>query len=137
MRVIGAESGQPMMFAHGFGCDQNVWRSVTPAFESDYKIVLFDHVGSGSSDLSAYSPEKYGSLDGYAHDILEICRQLNLTNVIFVGHSVASMMGILAAIEEPHRFDKLILVGPSPSYIDDESYVGGFSRADIDDLLDA
>lgn len=126
-----------MVFAHGFGCDQTVWRSVTPAFEAEYKIVLFDHVGSGSSDLSAYSPEKYASLQGYTHDILEICRQLDLTNVIFVGHSVASMMGILAAIEEPNRFDKLILIGPSPSYIDDGRYVGGFSRTDIDDLLKA
>lgn len=126
-----------MVFAHGFGCDQNVWRSVTPAFEAEYKIVLFDHVGSGSSDLSAYSPEKYASLQGYTHDILEICRQLDLTNVIFVGHSVASMMGILAAIEEPSRFGKLILIGPSPSYIDDGRYVGGFSRTDIDELLKA
>lgn len=136
VRTIGLENGQPMMFAHGFGCDQNMWRLVTPAFESDYKIVLFDHVGSGSSNLSAYSSDKYNSLHGYAHDILEICREMDLTNVIFVGHSVASMMGLLAAIEEPDRFAKLILITPSPSYINDTNYVGGFSQTDIEGLLE-
>jgi sigma-B regulation protein RsbQ len=137
VKVLGLQDGQPMMFAHGFGCDQNMWRFVTPAFESDYKVVLFDHVGSGSSDPSAYSHDKYSSLHGYVHDILELCRDLDLTNVIYVGHSVASMMGVLAAIEEPDRFDKLVLIGPSPCYIDQESYEGGFSRTDIEGLLAA
>ena len=137
VRVAGPEHGQPMMFAHGFGCDQNMWRFVTPAFEPDHRVVLFDHVGSGSSDLSAYSRDKYASLQGYADDILELCRGLDLHDVIFVGHSVASMMGVLAAAAEPERFAKLILIGPSPRYIDDAPYETGFSRADIDGLLEA
>ncbi|HYO61855.1 MAG TPA: alpha/beta hydrolase [Actinomycetota bacterium] len=137
VRVTGPERGQPMMFAHGFGCDQNMWRFVTPAFERDHRVVLFDHVGSGCSDLSAYSRDKYASLHGYAGDILELCRELDLEDVVFVGHSVASMMGVLAAAAEPERFASLILIGPSPRYIDDGPYETGFSRADIDGLLDA
>ena len=134
---MGAEHGRPMLFAHGFGCDQNMWRHVAPAFADEHRIVLFDHVGAGSSDLSAYDPERYGSLHGYAEDVLEICRELNLWDVIFVGHSVSAMVGVLAAIEEPDRFAKLILVGPSPRYIDDVDYVGGFTREDVDELLDS
>lgn len=124
-----------MMFAHGFGCDQNMWRYVTPAFEDDYRIILFDHVGAGKSDLSAYDFEKYANLDGYAADILEICEELALEDVIFIGHSVASMMGVIAARRDPSRFSKLVLVGPSPRYIDDDGYRGGFSSEDIEDLL--
>ena len=135
--ISGEESGRPMLFAHGFGCDQNMWRHVAPAFEDAHRVVLFDHVGAGSSDVSAYDPDRYGSLYGYAHDVLEICRELNLWDVVFVGHSVSAMVGVLAAIEEPDRFDKLILIGPSPRYIDDEGYAGGFSREDIDELLDS
>jgi sigma-B regulation protein RsbQ len=126
-----------MLFSHGFGCDQNMWRLVAPAFEREYRVVLFDHVGSGGSDLSAYDPQKYASLAGYADDVLEICRELELEDVIFVGHSVSSMIGALAAIKEPTRFAKLILVGPSPRYIDDEDYVGGFAREDIESLLES
>jgi sigma-B regulation protein RsbQ len=137
VRLSGAHTGQPMLFAHGFGCDQQMWRLVTPAFEDDYRIVLFDHVGSGGSDQSAYDRDRYGSLDGYAEDVLEICRELDLERVIFVGHSVSAMIGVLAAIREPERFEKLILVGPSPRYVDDGDYVGGFTRADIDELLDS
>jgi sigma-B regulation protein RsbQ len=133
----GVETGRPMLFAHGFGCDQNMWRHVAPAFADDHRIVLFDHVGAGGSDLSAYDPDRYGSLHGYAEDVLEICRELRLWDVVFVGHSVSAMIGVLAAIEEPDRFDKLILVGPSPRYIDDEDYVGGFTREDIDGLLES
>ena len=125
-----------MVFAHGFGCDQNMWRWITPAFENDYRIVLYDQVGAGQSDLSAYRSEKYRTLAGYAADLLEICAAEELTDVIFVGHSVSSMIGVLAAIQEPERFDKLILVGPSPRYINDGDYVGGFGRQDIDGLLD-
>jgi sigma-B regulation protein RsbQ len=136
VQVSGAGS-QPMMFAHGFGCDQNMWRYVVPAFERAYKIVLFDHVGAGRSDISAYDRRKYGTLDGYAADVLEICRELELTDVIFVGHSVAAMFGILAAAQDPARFSKLVLVGPSPRYVNDGDYVGGFSRQDIDGLLEA
>jgi sigma-B regulation protein RsbQ len=128
---------QPMLFAHGFGCDQNMWRFVTPAFEDDYRIVLFDYVGSGKSDLRAYDPARYASLDGYAQDVLDVCRALALRDVIFVGHSVSSMIGVLAANREPERFSRLVLVGPSPRYINDPpSYVGGFERADIEGLLE-
>jgi sigma-B regulation protein RsbQ len=137
VNVTGRRDGQTMMFAHGFGCDQNMWRLVTPAFEDDYRIVLFDLVGLGGSDSSAYDPARYGSLNGYATDVLEICRALDLTDVVFVGHSVSAMIGALAAIEEPERFAGLVMVSPSPRYIDDADYVGGFSHADIDSLLDS
>jgi sigma-B regulation protein RsbQ len=135
VRVFGKGS-QPMLFAHGFGCDQNMWRYVTPAFENDYKIVLFDYVGAGKSDHSAYNNERYASLHGYAQDVLDICNELKLTDVIFVGHSVSSMIGILAAIEQPKIFQKMVLVGPSPCYINKGDYVGGFEHADIEGLLE-
>jgi sigma-B regulation protein RsbQ len=126
-----------MLFAHGFGCDQNMWRYVAPAFEDEYRVVLFDHVGAGWSDLAAYDRRKYSSLNGYAADILELCRELELHDVIFVGHSVSAMMGILAATAEPDRFQRLVLVGPSPRYLNDDGYVGGFAREDIDGLLES
>jgi sigma-B regulation protein RsbQ len=135
--VSGREDGQPMLFAHGFGCDQNMWRHVAPAFADEYRIVLFDHVGAGGSDLSAYEPGRYASLDGYADDVLEICAQLGLERVIFVGHSVSAMVGVLAAKREPELFDKLVLVGPSPRYVDEGDYVGGFSAEDIEGLLES
>jgi sigma-B regulation protein RsbQ len=135
VQINGAGS-TPMVFAHGFGCDQNMWRFVAPAFEADHKIVLFDHVGAGRSDLSAYSPSKYSSLAGYADDVLEICRELDLHDVIFVGHSVSAMIGALAAIREPQRFEALVMVGPSPCYINEGEYHGGFKREDIDQLLE-
>ncbi len=137
VRVTGNDAGQPMMFAHGFGCDQHMWRYVTPAFEADYRVVVFDHVGAGRSDHSAYTTDKYSSLAGYAEDVLEICDELALTDVIFVGHSVSSMIGVLAAARQPERFAKLVLVGPSPRYVNDEGYVGGFTRGDIEELLDS
>ena len=137
VRLSGPTNGQPMLFAHGFGCDQHMWRYVAPAFEDRYRVVLFDHVGAGESDLSAYNRAKYDSLAGYASDILEICRELELHDVVFVGHSVSAMMGVLAAIEEPSRFSRLVLVGPSPRYLDDEGYVGGFGRDDIEGLFDS
>lgn len=127
---------QPILFAHGFGCDQTMWRFITPAFEERYRIVLFDYAGSGKSDLSAYDPAKYSSLDGYAQDVLDVCETLDLRNTIFVGHSVSSMIGVLAANQQPDRFRHLIMVGPSPRYVNDEGYVGGFERADIEGLLD-
>jgi sigma-B regulation protein RsbQ len=135
VKVFGRGT-KPMMFAHGFGCDQNMWRFITPEFEDDYRIVLFDYVGSGKSDLSAYDADRYATLDGYATDVLEICAALDLHDVTFVGHSVSSMVGVLAARREPERFAKLVLVGPSPRYINDEGYVGGFEREDIEGLLD-
>ena len=137
VNVSGVEGAQPVLFAHGFGCDQNMWRFVAPAFEDTYQVVLFDHVGAGGSDVSDYSPAKYGTLRGYARDILEICEALDLRDVIFVGHSVAAMMGVLASVTAPSRFAKLVLVGPSPRYIDDQGYTGGFSSADIEGLLES
>jgi len=135
VQVFG-QGTQPMLFAHGFGCDQNMWRFMTPAFEDDYRIVLFDYVGSGKSDLSAYDADRYGSLDGYAQDIVDIVRELDLREVILVAHSVSSMIGVLAAIAEPDRFARLVLIGPSPSYLNDpDGYRGGFERADIEGLL--
>src|SRR5687767_5993646 len=113
VKVFGRGT-QPMVFAHGFGCDQNMWRWITPSFQDDYRIVLYDHVGAGGSDLSAYRREKYSTLQGYTADLLEICAAEGLSEVIFVGHSVSAMIGVLAAIKEPERFEKLILVGPSP-----------------------
>ena len=125
-----------MVFAHGFGCDQNMWRLVEPTFRSKFKTVLFDHVGAGGSDLSAYSKEKYASLEGYADDVIEICRALNLKDAIFVGHSVSGMIGTIASTKAPRLFSKLVLVGPSPRYINDHDYIGGFSAAQIEELLE-
>jgi sigma-B regulation protein RsbQ len=133
--VSGKPDGRPMLFAHGFGCDQNMWRFVAPAFEHRYRTVLFDYVGAGASDLGAYDPDRYGTLQGYARDVLEICAALDLRDVVFVGHSVSAMVGALAAAEEPERFGALVLIGPSPRYIDDDGYVGGFTEADIEGLL--
>jgi sigma-B regulation protein RsbQ len=135
VNVTGRDDGRPMLFAHGFGCDQHMWRFVAPAFEDAYRVVLFDYVGAGESDASAYDPERYGSLDGYAQDVVEICAALELEDAVFVGHSVSSMVGVLAAARKPGRIGKLVMVGPSPRYIDEEGYTGGFSRADIEELL--
>ena len=133
---ISGTGTQPMLFAHGFGCDQNMWRYLTPAFEGDYRVITFDYVGSGRSDITAYDPRRYGTLDGYADDVLEICAALDLHDVIFVGHSVSSMIGVLAANREPARFSRLIMIGPSPRYVNDEGYAGGFERADIEGLFE-
>ncbi|NIJ32443.1 alpha/beta fold hydrolase [Sphingomonas oligoaromativorans] len=135
VRVHGTGS-RSMMFAHGFGCDQNMWRHVAPAFEADFRTVLFDYVGAGGSDLSAYDPQTYDSLDGYADDIVALARALDIVDGVFVGHSVSAMIGIIAARRAPGLFSKLVLIGPSPCYIDDGDYVGGFSRDQIDELLD-
>jgi sigma-B regulation protein RsbQ len=137
--VTGRLDGQPMVFAHGYGCDQNMWRHVAPAFAEDYRIVLFDHVGYGRSDPSAYDVQRYSDLDSYAADVLSIVHALDLRDVVFVGHSVAAMIGVLAAVAEPDRFARLILVGPSPRYLDDprDGYRGGFQPAEIDELLDS
>ena len=133
---IRGQGPRTMMFAHGFGCDQNMWRYVAPAFEDRFQTVLFDHVGAGASDLSAYRPQKYASLGGYADDVVEIGRELDLKGAVFVGHSVSSMIGALASIKDPELFEGLVMVGPSPRYIDDEGYVGGFGEAQIDELLE-
>ena len=137
MSVAGGAGGPTLLFAHGFGCDQSMWRLVTPAFERDHRVVLFDHVGAGGSDLSAWSPTRYASLEGYARDVLAICEELDLRDVVFVGHSVSAMIGVLAAVREPDRFAGLVLVGPSPRYVDDPPYRGGFEAADIEELLES
>ena len=124
-----------MLFAHGFGCDQNMWRFVTPMFEDQHRVIVFDYVGAGNSDLAAYDPQRYSSLSGYADDVIEICRELELRDVVFVGHSVSAMIGALVAIEEPHLLHRLVMVGPSPRYIDADDYVGGFTEPDIEELL--
>lgn len=135
--IVTGKGKQPIMFAHGFGCDQNMWRYIVPAFEKEYKVILFDYVGAGKSDKASYNTEKYKNLYGYAQDILDICEVLDLQNLIFVGHSVSSMIGLLAAIKRPAVFSNLILVGPSPKYINEgQDYTGGFERKDIEDLLE-
>lgn len=134
--AVRGSGEKTMVFAHGFGCDQNMWRLVYPAFENEYKIVLFDHVGAGKSDLSAYDREKYSDLNGYADDVVEIIRELELNDVIFVGHSVSAMIGALASIKAPELFESIVMVGPSPRYIDQGEYRGGFSQSQIEELLD-
>jgi sigma-B regulation protein RsbQ len=133
---ISGKGTQPMLFAHGFGCDQNMWRFVIPAFENEYKIIVFDYVGAGKSDSNAYNPERYSNLNGYAQDVLDICEELKLIDTVFVGHSVSSMIGVLAAIKQPKYFSNLIMIGPSPCYINDNDYTGGFERKDIEELMD-
>jgi sigma-B regulation protein RsbQ len=133
---VSGNGSTTLMFAHGYGCDQNMWRSVAPVFEDKYKVVLFDYVGSGNSDPSAFSRTRYSTLKGYATDVIEIIEELQLGKVTFVGHSVSSMIGALAAIERPELFEKLVMIGPSPSYINHDGYVGGFERSDIEDLLE-
>jgi sigma-B regulation protein RsbQ len=133
--LSGQAGGAVMVFAHGFGCDQNMWRFVAPAFEDRYRTVLFDFVGAGQSDLSAYDPERYSTLGGYAADVTDLVQALDLHDVVFVGHSVSAVIGVLAAIEQPDRFAALVLVAPSPRYLNDDGYAGGFSETDIESLL--
>jgi sigma-B regulation protein RsbQ len=135
VQVRGPAGAPPMVFAHGFGCDQHLWRHVAPRFEDRFRVVLFDHVGAGGADPAAYDVERHGRLDGYAEDVLAICDALDLRDVVFVGHSVSAMIGVLAANAEPERFAALVLVSPSPRYLDDDGYRGGFSEADVDELL--
>jgi sigma-B regulation protein RsbQ len=136
VRILG-KGNSTILFAHGFGCDQNMWRFITPAFEKEYRLILFDYVGSGKSDLKAYNKERYSSLHGYAQDIIEICEYLKLKDVLFVGHSVSSMIGMLAAIQQPELFSNLIFIGPSPCYLNDlPHYKGGFEHKDLEGLLE-
>jgi sigma-B regulation protein RsbQ len=133
---MSGHGNRVLMFAHGFGCDQSMWRLVAPAFAESFRIVLFDHVGAGRSDLTQFSKIKYASLQGYADDVIEIIEELALERVVFVGHSVSAMIGALASIKAPDLFEALVMVGPSPRYIDDEQYVGGFSAAQVEELLE-
>jgi sigma-B regulation protein RsbQ len=133
----GRPDGPAMVFAHGFGCDQHMWRFVVPAFEDRFRVILFDHAGAGGSAPDAYDVERHGSLQGYAQDVVELCRELGVTDGVFVGHSVSAMIGVLADLQAPELFERLVLVGPSARYINDEGYVGGFTEADIRELLDS
>ncbi|MDF9817012.1 sigma-B regulation protein RsbQ [Streptomyces sp. SPB162] len=135
--ITGPAEGPVVVLAHGFGCDQNMWRLIVPALAKQYRVVLFDYVGSGGSDLSAWSRERYSSLAGYAQDVVEVCEELDLRQAVFVGHSVSAMVGVLAARSAPERIGALVMVAPSPRYIDDGDYRGGFSAQDIDELLDS
>lgn len=135
VKVMG-NGEETIIFAHGFGCDQNMWKYIVPQFMERYKVVLFDYTGSGSSDITAYESKKYSTLYGYAQDVLNIIEEMKLKNVIFIGHSISSMIGMLAAIQYPDYFDKLIMIGPSPCYLNDiEGYIGGFEESDIRELL--
>jgi sigma-B regulation protein RsbQ len=133
---LGDPAGQVLLFAHGFGCDQNMWRHVAPHFEDRFRVILFDHVGSGHAQ-APYDPDRYATLEGYAQDVARICTELDLQDVIFVGHSVSAMIGVLAQQRVPERFSALVLVGPSPRYLDDDDYYGGFTDPDIEELLEA
>lgn len=136
-RTVGCVDGPTLMLAHGFGCDQNMWRRLVPALTDRFRIVLFDHVGAGRSDLEAYDPAKYSSIHGYAADVVELCDEMGLSEVVLVGHSVSSMIGVAAAVQRPDLFSRLVLVAPSPRFVDDRDYTGGFSEEDIDGLLES
>ncbi|QIJ65216.1 alpha/beta hydrolase [Streptomyces sp. JB150] len=135
--VTGNPQGRTVVLAHGFGCDQNMWRLTVPALAPDHRVVLFDYVGSGRSDSSAFSEDRYSSLDGYARDVVEVCEALDLRDAVFVGHSVSAMIGVMAAGLAPDRIGALVMVAPSPRYVDGDGYRGGFSAEDIDELLES
>lgn len=135
VRIIG-QGEKPILFGHGFGCDQQVWNNTIKDFEVDYRVITFDYTGSGNSDKTAYSKERYSTLDGYKQDLLEVCEALEIEQMIFVGHSVSAMIGMLASIERPELMEKIIMIGPSPYYMNEPGYNGGFERTDIDELLD-
>lgn len=138
-QLVHANQHAPvLLYAHGFGCNQEVWQFLTPAFSSSHRQILFDYVGSGSSDARAFDPDRYGSLQGYAQDLIEVCDALGLSNnVTFVGHSVSCSIGILASLQRPELFSEMILVGPSPCFLNDPpDYRGGFEREDLEALLE-
>ena len=134
--TICGSGERAMVFAHGFGCDQNMWRFVAPDFEKDFRVILFDHIGAGKSDHSVYQPERYVSLAGYADDVVQLGHELEVRHGVFVGHSVSAMIGVLAAKKAPEMFSDLVMIGPSPCYIDDDDYIGGFTEAQVHELLD-
>lgn len=135
--TLSGQGKQPILFSHGYGCDQHMWRFIAPHFEDQYKVVLYDLMGFGQSDITAYSKIEYAGLERYAEDVIHICESLELEDVIFVGHSVSAMIGVLACIKSPKLFSRLILIGPSPRYINDGAYIGGFEREDIEELLES
>lgn len=135
--VVQHGAGQPtVLFAHGFGCDQSMWRHVATPLSAHGRVALFDHVGAGQSDTDAYDPAKYATLHGYAADVIEICDALECGPLVFVGHSVSATIGVLAAAARPDLFAKLVLVCPTPRFSNADDYHGGFAEADIDELLD-
>lgn len=133
---MGVAGRRPLVFAHGYGCDQQVWRHVAPAFESQHEVLLFDYAGAGASDLAAYDRQRHATLEGHARDLIEICESAGLHRPVLVAHSVSTMIGVVAARLRPELFSGLALVAPNPCYIDHPGYVGGFQRQDVDDLLD-
>ncbi|MEZ5256816.1 MAG: alpha/beta hydrolase [Ilumatobacteraceae bacterium] len=135
-QMSGCSDGPTMLFAHGFGCDSNMWRFVAPAYEDRFRVITFDHVGHGRSSPAGFDPDRH-VLDGYASDVIELCETLGCSAVVFVGHSVSAMIGAIAAVRRPDLFDRLVMVGPSPRYLDDADYVGGFTRSDIDSMLES
>lgn len=125
-----------LVFGHGFGCDQQMWRFITPDLARDFRIVTFDYVGAGRSDFDAWDPQRYGSLVGYAQDVQDVCQALGLRDAVFIGHSISGMLGLMASLAEPGLFSKLVMIGSSPCFTNDPPYVGGFEHEDIASLLD-
>jgi sigma-B regulation protein RsbQ len=130
-------SGPPMVFVHGSGCDQNMWRLLAPHFANRYQVILLDLVGSGNSELAAYDKDRYNTLQAHADDICEVLREVATEPAVFVGHSVSSMIGLLAGLQCPELIAAQVMVGPSPCYINDGEYFGGFERSDIESLLES
>lgn len=136
-RSRGVRGAPPVLFCHGFGCDQSMWRHVAPSFEDRYEVITIDLVGAGGSDASAWNPERYSTLEGYAADVVALLEELDLRETIFVGHSVSAMIGALAQVQAPERFARLVMIGPSPRYLDDDDYVGGFTSEAVEELLES
>jgi sigma-B regulation protein RsbQ len=136
VRVFGRGGQPPLIFAHGYGCDQNMWRLLTPAFEATHRVIVYDLTGAGRSDLSSYDRKRHGSLHGHAQDLLDVLADFADGPAVFIGHSVSAMIGLLADIAAPERFSKHVMIGPSPCYVNEGDYVGGFARSDIDSLLE-
>ncbi|GHJ57953.1 hydrolase [Nocardioides sp. OK12] len=135
--VTGRHDAPPLVLVHGFGCDQHMWRYVAPAFEDSHRVVLMDLIGAGGGDLSGYDSERYSELEGYAADITAVVRELDLHGAVLVGHSVSAMLVAMTQLEEPERVAGLVMVAPSPRYIDEPGYTGGFGEEDVDELLDS
>lgn len=134
-RRTGVMGAQPVLFVHGFGCDQSMWKLVSPAFEDRYEVITIDLVGAGGSDPTAWDAQRYSRLDGYASDIVALVEELDLHDVVIVGHSVSAMIAAIADVMAPARFSRIVMIGPSPRYVDDGAYVGGFTAEAVDDLL--
>ena len=134
---VSGPAAPVLLYAHGFGCTQQMWSRITPAFETSHRQVLFDYVGSGESDRSAFNESRYGQLQGYAQDVIDVCDALGLREgITFVGHSVSCSIGMLASIARPRLFERLVLVGPSPCFLNEPpDYFGGFEKADLEGLL--